>query len=432
MNTRTNSKALFQRAKNILIGGVDSPARAFNSVGGDPIFFKHGIGPHLHSEDGEKFIDYVLSWGPHLFGHANEKITTAIIEAVHQSTSYGAPNYRETILGELVREFFPSCERVRFVNSGTEATMTAIRLARGATGRKKILKFNGCYHGHVDSLLVKAGSGGLTLGVPDSLGIPHEISSLTLTQEYNDKDQLREAFEQHPNEIATVIIEGVPGNMGVVIPDLEFLKLLRQLCTQHGTLLIFDEVMSGFRVHPGGAQALYDIEPDLTCLGKVIGGGMPCAAYGGRQDIMRYISPEGPVYQAGTLSGNPVAMAAGIAMLSLLKDEPELFKKAVKHTETLVQGLKTIQKKFDIPFQVNHVGTMFTLFLTDQPVKNLKNAMTCDTDRFKRLHQGLLNEGIYTAPSQFEANFMSALHTDKDIEDTLEAYEKTLQEVSKL
>lgn len=429
MKTRNNSKILFEKAKNILVGGVDSPARAFNSVGGDPIFFKQGKGAHLHSEDGETFIDYVLSWGPHLFGHANEKIISAVVEAVHQSTSYGAPNYRETMLGELVREFLPSCEKVRFVNSGTEATMSAIRLARGATGRKKILKFNGCYHGHVDALLVKAGSGGLTLGVPDSLGIPHEITNLTLTQEFNDINQLRDTFRQHPQEIAGVIIEVVAGNMGVIPAEKEFLQLLREHCTSHGTLLIFDEVMTGFRVHPGGAQALYGIKPDLTCLGKVIGGGMPCAAYGGRQEIMRFISPEGPVYQAGTLSGNPVAMAAGIAMLSLLKEEPALFDLAVRQTEKLANGLRSMQKGLNIPFQVNQVGTMFTLFLTSRPVRSLKDALSCDLEQFKQLYQGLLNEGVYMAPSQFEANFVSAFHSDKDIDDTLQAFAKTFQKL---
>jgi glutamate-1-semialdehyde 2,1-aminomutase len=429
MKKRERSKALFDRAKQVLVGGVDSPVRAFNAVGGDPIFFDKGQGAHLVSADGETYIDYVLSWGPHLLGHAHEKVTAAIIDAVHASTSFGAPNKREAELAELVCGFYPSCQKVRFVNSGTEATMSAIRLARGATDRRKIIKFNGCYHGHVDGLLVKTGSGALTLGIPDSKGVPKEMAELTLSLEYNDAAQLQEAFERHGTDIAGVIIEPVAGNMGVVPADKTFLQILRELCCRYGSILIFDEVMSGFRVHIGGAQALHDIKPDLTCFGKVIGGGMPCAAYGGSRSIMSHISPEGPVYQAGTLSGNPVAMAAGIAVLKELRDHPSLFQKAEALTHKLVEGLKALQEESIVPMQINHVGTMFTLFFSEFPIRSLKDALLCDVHRFGSIYRKLLDAGIYMAPSQYEANFMSCVHSDEDISKTIEAFKYALKDM---
>jgi len=427
MRKRERSNELFNKAKRVLVGGVDSPVRAFNAVGGEPIFFEKGKGAYLYSADGDTYIDYVLSWGPHLLGHAQEDVLRSVVEAVEASTSFGAPNWREAELAELLSAFYPTCEKIRFVNSGTEATMSAIRLARGATSRKKIVKFNGCYHGHSDGLLIKAGSGGLTFGIPDSAGVPEEIAELTLSLEYNDLEALQQAFDRHGNEFAAVIIEPVAGNMGVVPASQSFLELLRKLCSQHGVLLIFDEVMSGLRVHLGGAQALYSIKPDITCFGKVIGGGMPCAAYGASKELMSHISPEGSVYQAGTLSGNPVAMAAGIAVLKQLHDKPQLFEEAVAVTDRLVKGLQSLQKETEIPFQINHVGTMFTLFFVSEPVKNLTDAMKCDIGMFRNVYHKLLESGIYTAPSQFESNFMSTAHSDEDILKTIDAYAYALK-----
>lgn len=416
------SEALFEEAKSVFVGGVNSPVRAFRAVGGTPIFFKRGKGAYLFSEDGRQYIDYVLSWGPLLLGHAYPAVVQAIGEAASEGISFGAPHQRELELAKLIREFFPSCEKIRFVNSGTEATMSAIRLARGATGRKKILKFNGCYHGHSDGLLVKAGSGGLTFGVPDSCGVLPEIASSTLSIEYNDIQQLEQVFELHKEDLAAVILEPVVGNMGVVAADPVFLQRLRELCSDFKVILIFDEVMTGFRVHLGGAQALYGITPDLTCLAKVIGGGLPCGAYGGRSELMDLAAPSGPVYQAGTMSGNPVVMAAGIAMLTTLKESPILFQNAVSNTQELTKGIQAIAKQKGFPLQVNAVGTMFTVFFAREEVKNLKGAMASDIGRFKQVYHKLLQKGIYTAPSQFEANFVSAAHTHEDVEKTLEAY----------
>lgn len=425
MNT-SKSKELFTEAQKILVGGVNSPVRSFKAVGEFPLFIKKGKGCYLYSEDGDKFIDYVLSWGPMLFGHANPIILKAIQEALENGTSFGAPCKLEIELAKLINHFFPSCEKVRLVNSGTEATMSAIRLARGFTKRKKIIKFNGCYHGHVDSLLIQAGSGGLTHGHPDSAGVLPEFTEHTLLCNYNDIESVERVFKEFPGEIAGLIIEPVPGNMGLVLPQNSFLNNLQALCKQHQTLLIFDEVMSGFRVSPGGAQAIFNIKPDLTSLGKVIGGGLPCAAYGGSAEIMDYLSPLGPVYQAGTLSGNPLAAAAGIAMLKLLKDKPELFEHAEKMQKRLVKGFQKALEKNDLSFQINSLGTMFTLFFTDQPVNNLTDVKTANLKQFSRYFNEMLKNGIYLAPSQFETNFLSSSHQEKDIDKTIDTFEASL------
>lgn len=428
MNTK-KSEELFKEAQNILVGGVNSPVRSFGAVGGSPLFIKKGNGCHLYSEDGDLFIDYVLSWGPMLFGNANPVIIDAIRTALENGTSFGAPCKLEIELAQLIQHFFPVCEKVRLVNSGTEATMSAIRLARGFTGKKKVIKFNGCYHGHVDSLLVQAGSGGLTYGHPDSAGVPSEFIEQTLLADYNDIESVAKLFKEFPTEIAAVILEPIPGNMGLIIPENSFLNDLQALCKEHQTLLIFDEVMTGFRVSPGGAQSVYKIKPDLTCLGKVIGGGLPCAAFGGRAEIMNFLSPSGPVYQAGTLSGNPLATAAGIAMLKQLKDHPELFNHAEKMRKRLTDGFANLLKKYNSPFQVTGIGTMFTLFFTDKPVRNLKDVKTADLAQYSEFFNGMLKNGVYLAPSQFESNFLSSVHQEKEIDHTLEAFESVLQTI---
>lgn len=418
MNTKKSEK-LFKEAQKILVGGVNSPVRSFKAVGGNPLFIKGGKGPYLISEDGDTYIDYVLSWGPLLFGHSHPDILKAIQEALPHGTSFGAPCAQEIQLAELIQHFFPSCEKIRLVNSGTEATMSAIRLARGYTDRKKIIKFNGCYHGHVDSLLVQAGSGALTFGKPDSKGVLPEMTEHTLLCEYNDIENVKNAFDKNPDQIAAIIVEPVPGNMGLVLPSTNFLQELRNLCTKHKAVLIFDEVMTGFRVHPGGAQAIYKIRPDLTCLGKVIGGGLPCGAFGGRKEIMDYLSPLGPVYQAGTLSGNPLSAVAGIAMLTLLKNKPEGFKHAENMTKLLTEQFSTILEKNSVPHQINQLGTMFTLFFTGQPVKNLQDAKTSNLTMFNFFFSEMLKRGHYFAPSQFESNFLSSVHTESNVEKTV-------------
>lgn len=423
------SQELFKSAQKVLVGGVNSPARSFKGMGTPPLFIKRGLGCYLYSEDGDAFIDYVLSWGPMLFGHANSVILDAIKAALENGTSFGAPCKGEIEIAELIRHFFPVCEKVRLVNSGTEATMSAIRLTRGFTGKRKIIKFNGCYHGHVDSLLIQAGSGGLTHGHPDSGGVLPEFVEQTLLCDFNDIDTVDRAFKEYPEDIAAIIVEPVPGNMGVILPHDSFLNALQQLCKGHQTLLIFDEVMSGFRVHPGGAQALFKIKPDLTCLGKVIGGGLPCAAFGGRAEIMDCLSPLGPVYQAGTLSGNPLAVAAGIACLKHLKEHPELFVHAVNMQKRLVSGFQSILEKHGCPFQINSLGTMFTLFFTNQPVNNLAEVKTANLTQFKRYFNGMLKRGTYLAPSQFESNFLSSAHQEKEIDQTIAAFESVLPEV---
>jgi glutamate-1-semialdehyde 2,1-aminomutase len=411
---------LFRQAQSILPGGVDSPVRAFRAVGGQPIFIDRGIGPYLYDVDGNRYIDYVLSWGPLILGHAHPQVVSSIQQAAEKGTSYGAPSPLEIELGRLVQSFMPEIEMIRFVNSGTEATMSALRLARAFTKRDKIIKFEGCYHGHADLLLVQAGSGVATLGLPDSPGVPPATVQDTLVARFNDLDSVTPLFERFPGQIAAVIIEPVAGNMGVVPPRPGFLSGLRDITKAHGALLIFDEVMTGFRVHPGGAQALYDIKPDLTTLGKVIGGGLPVGAYGGRQEIMEMIAPSGPVYQAGTLSGNPLAMAAGIATLNVLQT-PGTWKQIETAAEKLSQEIRKIAEKASIPIQGNQVGTMFSIFFTETPVDDWTTAKTSDTNRFAKYFQGMLQRGVYLAPSQFEAGFVSIMHDEAVLNVTLEA-----------
>ncbi|HEY1773384.1 MAG TPA: glutamate-1-semialdehyde 2,1-aminomutase [Gammaproteobacteria bacterium] len=420
------SDILFQDAQRYIPGGVNSPVRAFKGVGGDPIFIKRAEGAYLHAADGRRYIDYVGSWGPMLAGHAHPKIVEAVRRAATDGLSFGAPTEIETRLAERICRFMPSIQLVRMVSSGTEATMSAIRLARGFTGRDRIVKFEGCYHGHSDSLLVKAGSGALTLGVPTSPGVPAALAELTLTLPYNDAASVEAAFERYPDDIACVIVEPIAGNMNCVPPAPGFLKALNETCTRHGALLIFDEVMTGFRVAKGGAQALYGITPDLTTLGKVIGGGMPVGAFGGRRDVMQKIAPLGPVYQAGTLSGNPVAMAAGLAMLELL-DTPNFHADLERKTKLLVEGLRQAAQEAGLPFVGNLVCGMFGLYFTrETEVGNYAQVMASDVDAFRHFFHGMLVESVYLAPSAFEAGFMSSAHSDADIETTLKAAHRVM------
>lgn len=415
------SLELFEKAKQIIPGGVNSPVRAFRSVGLNPPFIKKAAGSKIIDIDGNEYIDYVGSWGPMILGHANPEVIEEIIEAAQDGTSFGAPTGREVELAQIICEAVPSVEMVRMVSSGTEAVMSAIRLARGFTGRDKILKFEGCYHGHSDGLLVKAGSGALTTGVPDSAGVPADYARNTLTASYNNIDEVESIFKSVGNELAAVIIEPVAGNMGVVLPDIEFLKSLRMLTERYGALLIFDEVITGFRVSYGGAQGYYGITPDLTVFGKIIGGGMPVGAYGGRKDIMSMISPSGPVYQAGTLSGNPVAMAAGIKTLKMLRDNPSIYKQLDEKAERLEKAFTDAARKYGIPSTVNRIGSMLSAFFAGERVVDYKTAVKSDTKRFARYFAGMLGHGIYIAPSQFEAMFVSHAHSDEDIERTVKA-----------
>lgn len=417
----TTSTSLFQRAQQTIPGGVNSPVRAFNGVGGTPIFIEKAQGAYIFDTEGKHYIDYVGSWGPMILGHNHPAILNAVIKTAKKGLSFGAPTPLEIELAELVCSLIPSIEMVRMVSSGTEATMSAIRLARGYTGRDKIIKFEGCYHGHADSLLVKAGSGALTLGQPNSPGVPADFAKHTLTCQYNDLDSVKQAFMQFPKEIACIIVEPVAGNMNCIPPQEHFLQGLRELCDKYGALLIIDEVMTGFRVALRGAQSYYHVTPDLTCLGKVIGGGMPVGAFGGKKEIMAHIAPTGPVYQAGTLSGNPIAMAAGLACLTELKKAGNE-ERLAQLTEKLAIGLKTLADKHQIPFVVNYVGGMFGFFFTDRPrVSSYQDVMACDIQRFNLFFHQMLAQGIYLAPSAFEAGFMSLAHSEQDIERTLEA-----------
>lgn len=417
----TNSTALFSRAQAVIPGGVNSPVRAFKGVGGTPVFIQKAQGAYIYDTDDKQYIDYVGSWGPMILGHNHPTILNAVLKAASNGLSFGAPTPSEIDLAELVCEIVPSIEMVRMVSSGTEATMTAIRLARGYTGRDKILKFEGCYHGHSDSLLVKAGSGALTLGQPSSPGVPEDFAKHTLTAEYNNLDSVKKHFAEFPDSIACVIIEPVAGNMNCILPKTGFLQGLRELCNQYGALLIIDEVMTGFRVALAGAQSYYGVTPDLTTLGKVIGGGMPVGAVGGKKAVMEYLAPTGPVYQAGTLSGNPIAMAAGLACLTELK-KPGNEQQLAEKTEKLCLGLKALAEKHHIPFVVNYVGGMFGIFFTEQKeVTSYAEVMKCDTEKFKVFFHKMLDLGVYLAPSAFEAGFMSLAHTDEDIAKTLEA-----------
>ena len=426
---RSNSQQAFAKACQVIPGGVNSPARAFGAVGGDPIVIKRGDGPYLYDVDENQLIDYVGSWGPHILGHRHPRVIQAIENALSYGTSFGAPTELETELAEILVEAVPSLEKVRMVNSGTEATMSAIRLARGFTGRNRIVKFAGCYHGHVDSLLVQAGSGALTHGTPSSPGIPEGCTNDTTSLEFNDCQQVEDLFQREGDSIACVILEPVVGNMGVVPAKPEFLQLLQQLCNQSGALLIFDEVMTGFRLAYGGAQERFGIIPDLTTLGKIIGGGMPVGAYGGRADIMKSISPEGPVYQAGTLSGNPIAVASGIATLSELK-ETNPYPLLDERTTALVEGMSKAARKHGISHTVGQVGSMFTLFFSDAVVMNYSLATECDTDRFAQYFRGMLDRGVYLPCSQFEANFVSVVHSDDLIQHTIAAADEVFGELA--
>ena len=413
--------SLYTEACKVIPGGVNSPVRAFRGVGGEPIFFARAKGPHVWSADGRQFIDYVGSWGPMILGHADPEVIRVVQETAANGLSFGAPTAIETVVARKIIEFVPSIELVRMVSSGTEATMSAIRLARGFTKRSKIIKFEGCYHGHSDSLLVKAGSGMLTLGVPTSPGVPPELAAHTVTLTYNDASQVRAAFAEIGADVACVIVEPVAGNMNCIPPVPGFLETLRDECTRHGAVLIFDEVMTGFRVALGGAQQLYGIKPDLTTLGKIVGGGMPVGAFGGRREIMEHIAPLGPVYQAGTLSGNPVAMAAGLATLDGLA-APGFHATLLATTDRLVHGIKDAALRAGVPLATNHVCGMFGLFFTGaQRVNSYAEATACDVECFKRFFHGMLAEGVYLAPSAFEAGFVSAAHTDADIDATVAA-----------
>jgi len=416
-----NSHDQFTRAKQSIAGGVNSAVRAFKQVGGDPVFFARGEGAYLFDVDGNRYIDYVASWGPSILGHAAPLVVKAVCDTAATGMSYGAPTVIETEMAELLKQLLPSIEKVRMVSSGTEATMSAIRLARGFTGRDKIIKFEGCYHGSGDSLLVKAGSSALTLGVPSSPGVPAALAELTITLDYNNIEQLKDVFGKIGHDIAGVIIEPVAGNMNCIPPVPGFLETLRELCTQHGALLIFDEVMTGFRVGLHGAQGLYRIKPDLTTLGKVVGGGMPVGAFGGRADIMDRITPDGPVFHAGTLSGNPVAMAAGLATLKACM-QPGFYEGLEKKAKTLMDGFSAKAKAAGIPLSTVVVGGMFGFFFTDVArVTSYKQATTCHIERFRKFFHGMLAEGVYLAPSAYEAGFVSSAHSDTDITTSVDA-----------
>lgn len=423
--SRTRSLAAFEAAKKLIPGGVNSPARAFGGVGGSPLIIDRGEGPYLFDVDGNRLIDYIGSWGPHILGHRHPAVTSAIEAALQKGTSFGAPTEAETELAQLIVEAVPSIEKVRMVNSGTEATMSAIRLARGYTGRDRIIKFAGCYHGHVDSLLVQAGSGALTLGVPSSPGVPKGCTADTIVLEYNQPQQLADVLTAQGDQIAAIILEPVVGNMGCVPPEPGWLETCRDLCTKHGVVLIFDEVMTGFRVAFGGAQERYGIRPDLTTLGKIVGGGLPVGAYGGRSDIMDCISPVGPVYQAGTLSGNPLAMASGIATLKTLR-ETNPYPRLEQVTQRLCAGLKEAAGAAGIPVSIGQVGSMFTLFFNPDRVVSFAEAGKSDTQRFAKYFWNMIERGVYLPCSQYEACFVSAAHSDADLEATLAAARESL------
>ncbi|MCM3596419.1 glutamate-1-semialdehyde 2,1-aminomutase [Metabacillus idriensis] len=427
MRNYEKSKQAFKEAQDLMPGGVNSPVRAFKSVAMDPIFMERGKGSKIYDIDGNEYIDYVLSWGPLILGHTNDEVVEAIKKVTESGTSFGAPTLIENELAKLVIDRVPSIEVIRMVSSGTEATMSALRLARGFTGRNKILKFEGCYHGHGDSLLIKAGSGVATLGLPDSPGVPEGIAKNTITVPYNDMESVKYAFEQYGDDIAGVIVEPVAGNMGVVPPLGGFLENLREITAQYGSLLIFDEVMTGFRVDYGCAQDYFGVTPDITCLGKVIGGGLPVGAYGGRADIMKQIAPSGPIYQAGTLSGNPLAMTAGYATLKQLT--PDSYKEFSRKADILEEGLTAAAKKHDIPITFNRAGSMIGFFFTNEKVTNFETAKTSNLDFFSKFYREMANEGIFLPPSQFEGLFLSTAHTDEDLNKTIAAAEKAFSKL---
>jgi len=423
------TKNLFKAAQEHIPGGVNSPVRAFKSVGGDPVFLARAQGAYVFDSNGKKYIDYVGSWGPMVLGHAYPDVIKAVQETAANGLSFGAPTELETQMANKICEIMPNIKKVRMVSSGTEAAMSAIRLARGFTGRDKIVKFEGCYHGHADSLLVKAGSGALTLGVPTSPGVPADLAQHTLTLSYNNPEQIEELFKEIGDQIAAIIVEPIAGNMNCVPGTQEFLETLRRVCDQHQSVLIFDEVMSGFRVALGGAQSIYNITPDLTVLGKVIGGGMPVGAFGGREDIMNHIAPDGPVYQAGTLSGNPVAMSAGLTTLNLIS-APDFFEELTETTNALVNGLQEVADAAGIPFTTNAVGGMFGLFFSEaDSVSSFDQVMNCNQERFNTFFHDMLEKGVYLAPSSFEAGFVSKAHTNEDIEKTISTANEVIKEL---
>lgn len=430
MKEKGHSKVLFEKAKQFIPGGVNSPVRAFRAVGGNPVFIKKAKGAFLYDEDDNEYIDLINSWGPMILGHADPMVERAVEEALKCSPSFGAPTAREVEMAELICAMIPSVEKVRMVNSGTEATMSAIRVARGFTGRDKIIKMEGCYHGHGDSFLISAGSGAMTFGTPDSPGVTRGTAQDTLTAPFNDLQAVKLLMENNPGKIAAVILEPVAGNMGCVAPRPGYLEGLRDLCTAQGVLLIFDEVMTGFRLAPGGAQEMYGITPDLTTLGKIIGGGLPVGAYGGRRDIMDTVSPAGPIYQAGTLSGNPMAMAAGLTLLKALKNTPAIYQHLDGITSFIVKGLRDQLRHHNLPYSINQVGSMFTLFFTDREVTDYDTARTADTALFGKYFNAMLQRGIYLAPSQFEALFISYAVNEKIAARILEASREALEEIT--
>jgi len=425
-NKIDKSIALFKEAKTLMPGGVNSPVRAFKNINGNPIFFERASGAYLYDADHNEYIDYIGSWGPMIMGHSHPDIVSAIKNQVELGTSYGAPTSLESDVARLIRKCIPSIEKIRMVNSGTEATMTTIRLARGFTGRNKIIKFDGCYHGHVDSLLIKAGSGVATFGLPDSPGVPADLAKYTFSCEYNNKEQFLEIFNEIKDDLAAVIVEPIAGNMGFVPGHEDFLKLLRETTSTNNSILIFDEVMSGFRVSLGGAQEIYNITPDLTALGKVIGGGLPVGAFGGKEEIMNYLAPSGPVYQAGTLSGNPLAMAGGTALLQLLiKENP--FKELERNASVLLDGMKTLMIESGIPFSINRIGGMFGFFFSEELPNNINDVAKTDDVLFSNFLNSCIRSGIYFAPSKYEAGFISAMHKDEEINRTLETVKQIIQ-----
>lgn len=428
MNTKV-SHDLFERAQQYIPGGVNSPVRAFRAVGGNPLFIKSAKGPYLFDEDGNRFIEFINSWGPMILGHAHEVIEKALVDAIPSSLSFGAPTRKEVEMAELIVSMVPSMEMVRMVNSGTEATMAAIRVARGFTGKSKIIKFEGCYHGHGDAFLIAAGSGVATMGSPDSPGVTQGVANDTLTAPYNNLEAVQQLVDSNQGQIAAIILEPVVGNMGVVLPQPGFLEGLRTICDKQGILLIFDEVMTGFRLAPGGAQQLFNIKPDLTTFGKIIGGGMPVGAYGGRKDIMKLVSPSGPVYQAGTLSGNPMAMTAGLAMLNYLREHNDVYAQLDKVTKKITDGFAVNMKDKGLNFSINRIGSMFTLFFTGGEVTDFESAKKSDTTMFGAYFRGMLDRGVYLAPSQFESLFVSAAITEEIADEVIEAHASVVSEL---
>ncbi len=427
MLDKSKSKSLFSKAQNFIPGGVNSPVRAFKAVGGDPIFVKSAKGAYMYDEDDNRYIDLINSWGPMILGHGNEAIEAAVADALKNSLSFGAPTAKEIEIAELITYMVPSIEKVRMVNSGTEATMSAVRLARGFTGRDKILKFEGCYHGHGDSFLIAAGSGAATMGTPNSPGVTKGTAKDTLTAPFNDLDAVKNIVEQNKGKIAALIVEPVAGNMGCVIPKKGYLQGLRDICDQDGIVLIFDEVMTGFRLSKAGAQGIYGVKPDITTLGKIIGGGMPVGAYGGKKEIMDYVSPQGPVYQAGTLSGNPIAMSAGLTMLHYLNDHEEVYEQIGASGQFLAKELAKVNNALGKNYTINQLGSMISIFFTDQAVNDFEGAKSCDTEMFGKYFQGMLNEGVYLPPAQFESWFLSTSLSAEDLDHIVKSHEKVLK-----